>query len=85
VQDFAVSKNKMIDPVCGMAVVPIRSSPAVTHEGCTYYFCAKGCRQAFEANPKKYLAKKHTQRKGWWGRYLSRLKKSTGGKSMTCH
>jgi YHS domain-containing protein len=24
-------------------------------EGKTYYFCAEGCRKAFEADPQKYL------------------------------
>jgi YHS domain-containing protein len=25
------------------------------HEDTTYYFCAPGCKKAFEANPHKYL------------------------------
>jgi YHS domain-containing protein len=25
------------------------------HQGITYYFCAPGCKKAFEANPDKYL------------------------------
>jgi YHS domain-containing protein len=25
------------------------------HEGKTYYFCAPGCKKAFEENPQKYL------------------------------
>jgi len=33
-------------------------NPAATteHEGQTYYFCAPGCKVAFERNPEKYLA-----------------------------
>ncbi|NIT35667.1 MAG: YHS domain-containing protein [candidate division Zixibacteria bacterium] len=45
------------DPVCGMDVD--ESSPAATaeYEGQTYYFCAPGCRAAFEADPEKYLGR----------------------------
>ena len=44
-----------IDPVCGMKV---DRATAVTSElaGQTFYFCADRCRDAFEANPEKYLA-----------------------------
>jgi Cu+-exporting ATPase len=26
------------------------------YEGTTYYFCAQGCKEAFAADPEKYLA-----------------------------
>lgn len=44
-----------IDPVCKMEVD--ENSPAATYEyqGTTYYFCAPGCKAAFEKNPEKYL------------------------------
>ena len=77
--------NKVRDPVCGMAVDPNHTRILATHEGCTYYFCAEGCSKAFEAKPQKYLNGKHTKRKGLWGRYLDRLEKATGGKSLECH
>ena len=84
-QNSAAAKHRVIDPVCCMEVDPADTELTATHDGCTYYFCAEGCRRAFEANPQKYLAEKHPKRKGWWGRYLSRLEKATGGKSMSCH
>jgi len=40
------------DPVCGMRTDD--SEPAVTHDGETYYFCSRACKQAFEANPETY-------------------------------
>ena len=45
-----------IDPVCGMEVDEM--SPAATYEykGQTYYFCAPGCKAAFEKDPEKYLS-----------------------------
>jgi YHS domain-containing protein len=48
--------NKMaIDPVCKMEVDP-KTAPAKTeYQGQTYYFCAPGCKVAFEKDPEKYL------------------------------
>jgi len=44
-----------IDPVCKMKVD--ESKPAATSEykGQKYYFCAVGCKKAFEKSPEKYL------------------------------
>lgn len=43
------------DLVCGMDVD--EKSPAATSEykGKTYYFCAPGCKKAFDADPEKYV------------------------------
>jgi Cu+-exporting ATPase len=43
-----------IDPVCGMKVLPDKAAASVNHAGCTWYFCAQGCKTKFEANPGKY-------------------------------
>lgn len=43
------------DPVCGMTVDPATARHTATHQGTTYYFCAPGCKRAFEADPAKYL------------------------------
>ena len=77
--------QKVIDPVCGMAVVADMNDILTTIRGQTYYFCAEGCRQAFEENPQKFLDSKRTKRKGVWGRYMDRLQKATGGKAQKCH
>ncbi len=42
------------DPVCGMSVDPANARWSTEHDGTTYYFCAKGCKQAFEAKPVDY-------------------------------
>lgn len=43
------------DPVCGMEVEE-RTAPAKSeYKGKTYYFCAPGCKRAFDANPERYL------------------------------
>jgi xanthine dehydrogenase accessory factor len=43
------------DPVCGMAVLAGSSAPTTEHAGITWYFCGAGCRQAFTAEPARYL------------------------------
>ncbi|MGD9893990.1 MAG: YHS domain-containing protein [Dehalococcoidia bacterium] len=43
------------DPVCGMQVDPQTAQHKADYEGQTYYFCAPGCKRAFEAEPQKYL------------------------------
>ena len=77
--------NSALDPVCGMTVNQRLTDIVTTIQGQTYYFCAEGCREAFEADPQKYLAPAPPKKKGLWGRYLERLEKATGGKSMNCH
>jgi len=74
-----------IDPVCGMSVDPRTTEIVATIEGEHYYFCAEGCRKAFVENPKKFLKPECDKPKGLWGRYMARLQKATGGKSMKCH
>jgi YHS domain-containing protein len=45
------------DPVCGMEVDEKKAAATSTHEGKTYYFCAKGCKNAFDKEPEKYLGR----------------------------
>lgn len=47
--------DEVIDPVCGMTVRTERSNRPFTFENVTYYFCAPGCRSAFEKDPTSYL------------------------------
>jgi YHS domain-containing protein len=44
-----------IDLVCGMEVDEKTAKYKTTYQGNTYYFCAPGCKLAFEENPKKYV------------------------------
>jgi xanthine dehydrogenase accessory factor len=45
-----------VDPVCGMTVAAVDTSPHVTIDGVTTWFCCEGCRSAFEKNPARYAA-----------------------------
>ena len=42
------------DPVCGMFVDPAKAEWSSEYAGTTYYFCAKGCKQAFDEKPGDY-------------------------------
>lgn len=44
-----------IDPVCGMEVDEKEAAATSEYKGKTYYFCALGCKKAFDGNPEKYL------------------------------
>jgi YHS domain-containing protein len=46
---------KVKDVVCGMMVDPETAAAQAEYKGATYYFCAPGCKAAFEKDPEKYL------------------------------
>lgn len=43
------------DLVCGMTVDEKKATAKSEYKGKTYYFCAPGCKRAFDANPEKYI------------------------------
>lgn len=43
------------DPVCGMTVDPETAAGTSEYQGQTYYFCAPGCKKAFDQEPGKYV------------------------------
>jgi YHS domain-containing protein len=44
------------DPVCGMDVDEKTAQHKSEYKGQTYYFCAPGCKRAFDKEPEKYLS-----------------------------
>ena len=42
------------DVVCGMNVDPAKAPATSEYNGKTYYFCAKACKNKFDAEPQKY-------------------------------
>ena len=47
-----------IDPVCKMEVDEKNPPATPEYNGKTYYFCAVGCKKAFDEDPEKYLSEK---------------------------
>ncbi len=45
------------DPVCGLTVAIEKAAGMSVHRGTTYYFCSAACKQQFEADPEKFVAK----------------------------
>jgi Cu+-exporting ATPase len=45
----------MTDPVCGMDVDPTTAKFTYTYAATPYYFCSPGCRDAFAADPDRWL------------------------------
>jgi len=45
-----------VDPVCGMEFKKEKARATHDYKGKTYYFCAKGCKVAFDRDPAKYLS-----------------------------
>lgn len=43
-----------IDPVCKMEVEESQAAATSEYQGKKYYFCAVGCKKAFDENPTKY-------------------------------
>ena len=43
------------DLVCGMQVDPAKAAGTSQLNGKTYYFCSKGCKGKFDANPAQYV------------------------------
>ena len=50
----AAAPARAVDPVCGMTVAPVDSSPHAAVGGVTTWFCCDGCRTAFLADPARY-------------------------------
>ena len=44
-----------IDPVCKMQVDEGSAAATSDYKNKTYYFCAPGCKVAFDKDPEKYL------------------------------
>ena len=74
---------KAVDPVCGMDVEPGKTKLVSIFKGRSYWFCAEGCRRAFEADPDKYLKKNPARKKGPISRFLQWMAK-TNEKEFGC-
>jgi YHS domain-containing protein len=47
-----------IDPICRMEVDEKSAKFKSEYKGKTYYFCAPGCKKAFDENPERYVGSK---------------------------
>jgi len=54
--NFTGDASMAIDPVCNMEVEESTAAATSEYKGKKYYFCAAGCKKAFDQDPEKYLA-----------------------------
>ena len=50
------AEAEVIDPVCGMSILPSDAVGHVDHRGHTYYFCNESCLERFSADPEAFLS-----------------------------
>jgi YHS domain-containing protein len=46
-----------LDPICDMEVDPATAKWESEYKGIKVYFCAPGCKKAFDADPEKFIHK----------------------------
>jgi adenylate cyclase len=47
--------DRETDPVCGMLLLPGDVAARATWDGTTFAFCSDRCKQAFDANPRRFI------------------------------
>jgi Cu+-exporting ATPase len=50
-----MTMEKHLDPVCHMWITAEEAVATSEYEGKTIYFCARGCKVAFDKDPEKYM------------------------------
>ena len=62
------TENTVLDPVCGMLIVPERAAAQREHGGEVYFFCSAGCTRKFDADGTAYIAASRSEGfVGWHG------------------
>lgn len=54
---FKDTIDMAVDQVCGMSVEISQAPAQAVYEGRVFYFCARGCRDEFMANPEHFISK----------------------------
>src|SRR5262249_19825730 len=55
---YEKTDSSVLDPVCGMHVVPEKAAGHLRHQEAGYYFCSSHCEQKFLTDPEKYVSRK---------------------------
>lgn len=54
-----INETSLKDPVCGMSANEHSAGGKSEYRGTTYFFCSKGCKARFDANPEQYVKAPH--------------------------
>jgi P-type Cu+ transporter len=60
------SEHKVLDPVCGMLILPERAAATREHAGELYHLCSIGCARKFDADAPAYIAASRTDEFEKW-------------------
>ncbi|MDQ2947877.1 MAG: heavy metal translocating P-type ATPase [Acidobacteriota bacterium] len=60
-ESLAETSAKVVDPVCGMKILPEQAAGKQEYEGQTYYFCGQNCIEKFKTNPASFFTPKPKQ------------------------
>jgi Cu+-exporting ATPase len=60
-KSLAETSVKVVDPVCGMKILPEKAAGQQEYQGQTYYFCGQSCAAKFKGNPASFLKPKLKQ------------------------
>ncbi|HMB66042.1 MAG TPA: heavy metal translocating P-type ATPase, partial [Patescibacteria group bacterium] len=52
-EEKLLEEESVVDPICGMDVIPSQSNE-YKYKGHSYYFCSAGCEKEFKSDPEKY-------------------------------
>jgi len=55
-------EEEVLDPVCGMMILPGDAAGRFDYHGQTYYFCSEWCLEQFKGNPAQFLDTKPSDR-----------------------
>lgn len=73
------------DVVCGMMVEPAKAAGTSEYEGKRYFFCGKGCKAKFDAEPEKYVKPGFGTRDSGFDHPHFTRDSGLGIRSPTCH
>ncbi len=54
--------HEVLDPVCGMTILPSEAAGHADYQGRTYHFCSEWCVEQFQKNPSQFLETKPADR-----------------------
>lgn len=57
-ESVAETSAKVVDPVCGVKILPEKAAGNQEYEGQTYYFCGRSCAEKFKGDPASFVTPK---------------------------
>jgi YHS domain-containing protein len=65
-EERMTTPEQVLDPVCGMLILPHEAAGTRTHHGATYHLCSAGCLLKFDGDADAYLAASRSEEFRAW-------------------